>query len=169
MTLPSRAEGRALAAAAFTVAALDLSYVWVLWVLIRQRITTEHLLQSIAAGLLGKDAYEGGAATAALGGVLHVLIAVIWCTIFWLLLSRAPRIRARVSHASGRVLVGLGWGALVWWLMDLVVLPLSRARPVPVDSSTFFINTAQHALMVGLPMALIIGRAVSADRAATPA
>lgn len=157
MHLPSRREVRALLAATVTVAALDLSYVWVLWVLIRQRLTTQALLQSIATGLLGRDAYQGGPPTAILGGVLHLLIAGIWCTIFWLILSQAGRLRAIASQPVGLAVVGIGYGMVVWWCMDLVVLPLSRARPVPVHSWTFLINTVQHAIMIGLPIALIVG------------
>lgn len=162
MRLPSRAEARALLGATATVALLDIGYVWVLWVLIRQKITTQQLLQSIATGLLGRDAYQGGPPTALLGGVLHVIIACIWCSIFWLILSRAPRLRAFASQPMGLALVGLGYGMLVWWCMDLVVLPLSRARPVPVASWTFAINTVQHAIMIGLPIALIIGGTLTA-------
>jgi hypothetical protein len=162
MRLPSRAEVRALLTATVTVAALDLSYVWVLWVLIRQRITTEQLLQSIATGLLGRDAYQGGPPTAILGGALHLLIAAIWCTIFWLILSRAGRLRAIASQPVGLAIVGICYGMLVWWGMDLVVLPLSRARPVPIESWTFVINTVQHAIMIGLPIALIVGGTMTA-------
>ena len=160
--LPNRAELRALLLATLTVAALDLSYVWVLWVLIRQKITTEQLLQSIATGLLGRGAYQGGPPTAVLGGVLHVLIAGIWCTIFWLILSRAGRIRTFASRPLGLAVVGICYGMFVWWCMDLVVLPLSRARPVPLVSWTFLVNTVQHAIMIGFPIALIIGGTMTA-------
>jgi hypothetical protein len=162
MRLPSRGELRAVLAATAIVALLDISYVWVLWVLVRQKITTQQLLQSIATGLLGKGAYEGGPPTALLGAVLHVIIAGIWCSLFWLILSRAPRLRAVASRPTGLALVGLGYGMLIWWCMDLVVLPLSRARPVPVESWTFAVNTVQHAIMIGLPIALIIGTTLTA-------
>ncbi len=161
-----RAERRAVLAASATVAALDLAYVWVLWVLVRQRLTTRELLQSIATGLLGREAYQGGWLTVVLGGTLHGLIAVIWCTIFWVALRISPRVRAIAGRPAGLAIVGVGYGMLVWWCMDLIVLPLSRARPVPFPSWTFAINTVQHALMVGLPMALIIGGQMTAPRRA---
>src|SRR3954471_17723499 len=41
------------------------------------------VLQSVASGLLGEAAKEGGLATAALGAVLHFLIAFVWATVYW--------------------------------------------------------------------------------------
>ncbi len=41
------------------------------------------MLQSIASGLLGADSFTGGAATAALGVLVHFTIAFIW-TIFFI-------------------------------------------------------------------------------------
>ncbi len=154
-----RPRWRPVAAAALVVALLDFSYVFVLWVLVRQRISTMQLLQSIATGLLGRSAFDGGWPAAALGGVLHLTVALSWAVVFDLALRTAPALASAVSSRRGRIVTGCGYGVFVWWCMDLVVLPLSRARPTPVLSSTFAINTVQHALMVGLPMALIIGGA----------
>jgi hypothetical protein len=153
---PARRIARTGLAAA-TVASLDFLYVFVLWVLIRQRTTTQRLLQSIASGLLGREAYDGGATTAVLGGVLHALIALIWVVTFVLLLRALTPLQRLVGSPRGRVFLGLGYGVFVWWWMDLVVLPLSHARPTPFLSWVFVINTIQHALMVGLPIALIVG------------
>lgn len=148
---------RRVAAAAVTVALLDFSYVFVLWVLIRQKTTTVRLLQSIATGLLGPAAYDGGTASALLGGVLHVSIALIWCLIYLTMMRHAPTLRRLVSHRTGRTVLGLSYGVVIWWTMDLVVLPLSLAKPVPFLSWTFALNSCQHACMVGLPIALILG------------
>jgi hypothetical protein len=57
------------------------------------------------------------------------------------------------------VLAGLGYGAVVWLLMDGVVLPLSRAHATPVTAAWFWIQLATHPFVVGLPIALILGRA----------
>lgn len=47
------------------------------------------ILQAIAAGLLGKDAFAGGAATAALGHVLHFGIAFGMAAVYWLACLRS--------------------------------------------------------------------------------
>jgi hypothetical protein len=57
---------------------------------------------------------------------------------------------------TGAVLAGLAFGMLVWVVMDLVVLKLSRTGSLPPSHPRFWINLAQHAVMVGLPIALIV-------------
>jgi hypothetical protein len=153
----SRPVLRRLAFASLTVAISDFSYVFILWVLVRQKITTEQLLQSIAAGVLGRAAYDGGTATALLGGILHLSIATLWSTLYLLLVRSLPALRRGVETLSGRIGVGLAFGVLVWCCMDLIVLPLSQARATPFLSWNFLINSVQHASMIGVPLALWIG------------
>ena len=59
----------------------------------------------------------------------------------------------------GRVVsTGMIYGVAVWLFMDFVVLTLSRARMTPVSSWPFWVNMVQQGLMVGLPIAWIVGR-----------
>ncbi len=148
---------RRLALASLTAAISDFSYVFVLWVLVRQKITTVQLLQSIATGVLGRAAYDGGPPTALLGGVLHLTIATIWSTLYLLLVRTLPRLRRGVETLGGRIGIGLAFGMLIWWCMDLIVLPLSQARATPFLSWNFLINSVQHAIMIGLPLSLWTG------------
>ncbi|MFN8651144.1 MAG: hypothetical protein U0133_20355 [Gemmatimonadales bacterium] len=157
MTLSRRDLG-ALLAATLTVGALDLSYVWVLWVAVRQKISTETLLQSIATGWMGRAAYQGGLPTAFLGLLSHFLIAAIWCTLFLVVVRSVPSLARAAGTSRGRLLLGVAAGPAIWWCMDLIVLRVSHARPVPVTDRTFWVNTLQHAIMVGPPMGLILGR-----------
>jgi hypothetical protein len=107
------------------------------------------VLQSVAGGLLGRAAAEGGLATAALGGVLHFLIAFIWATVFWL---ASRRLKVLVRHP---VVCGLLYGALVYLFMYFVVLPLSAIYfPLNRTASSILLNSAGHMLLVGLPIAL---------------
>src|SRR5215210_4129557 len=48
------------------------------------------VLQSVAGGLLGDAAKTGGTGSAALGAVLHFLIAFIWAAVYWLASRRLP-------------------------------------------------------------------------------
>ena len=107
------------------------------------------VLQSVASGLLGEAARAGGLATAALGGVLHFLIAFIWATVYWL---ASRKLKVLVQHP---VVCGLLYGFAVYAFMYLVVLPLSAAYFKPTFTpSTVFLNGAGHMLLVGLPIAL---------------
>ncbi|HZJ55210.1 MAG TPA: hypothetical protein VFD38_13810 [Myxococcaceae bacterium] len=165
----TRPSPGAVLLAAFVVAAADLLDAIVVWVVIFQRSTVQRILQSVAAGVLGPDSYRGGNATAALGLLLHIVIALGWTLGFLVLLLRWPRLRAWTASTRGTVLVGLLYGAAVWLLMDGVVLPLSRARVTPPTVPWFWIQLATHPFVVGLPIALILGRSTRHAAAVTPA
>ena len=111
------------------------------------------VLQSVASGLLGEAAKEGGLATAALGAALHFLIAFVWAAVYWLASRGLP---ALVRHAA---VCGLLYGAAVYAFMYLVVLPLSAAYFKPSYApSAVLLNAAGHMLLVGLPIALAVRR-----------
>lgn len=143
--------------AALVAALLGFGYVTVLRVVVRRVLTLERLAQAIASGLLGRTAFEGSVGTAIVGLLLHLTVAIIWTMIFSVLSRVAPTLSRHLGTRAGQVTVGLLWGPVIWLVMDLVVLPLSRARPTPVSAPHLCINLVQHALMVGLPMVLILG------------
>jgi hypothetical protein len=141
-----------------TMAVLDILYAWLNWVVVQHVITTEQLFHSISAGLLGRDAANaGGMKTAVLGAFLHVVIAFLWTIGFYLAVRTVPALRRALSTTRGAVLVGLAFGAVVYFGMTYAVIPLSAApRPMPKLTAQYFINLVQHMVMVGLPVALII-------------
>lgn len=122
------------------------------------------VLKAIASGLLGPDAFSRGNAVAALGLFLHFVIATGWATIYWLLSRRFPVLVRRPVPA------GALYGIAVFWLMRLVVVPLSAAPDFPDGNVTDILRgMAIHIACVGLPIALVLARAARAPvRAAAP-
>jgi hypothetical protein len=57
--------------------------------------------------------------------------------------------------------------ALVWVAMDLVVLPLTRSRPMPVASGMFLTMLIGHMLVVGLPIAVVLRPRMESGRVLT--
>ena len=57
------------------------------------------VLQSVASGLLGPGSYKGGFKSAALGAVLHFLIAFVACAVYYI---ASRKIKAMVRSAVGR-------------------------------------------------------------------
>ena len=110
------------------------------------------ILQAIASGLLGRDAFTGGAWTAALGLGLHFFIATTAAAVYTLASLRLPRLVARP------VLCGALYGLIVNVVMQNVVLPLSAFRPGPpapagtIDWGQVNLWLA-HVFFVGLPIA----------------
>ena len=129
---------------------LDITAAFVTWAL--KGVAPIRILQAIASGLLGAEAFKGGAATAALGAGLHFLIAFTAATVFYL----ASR---RLAFLTQRAVVwGLAYGATVYLFMYWVVQPLSLVRRGPFSLTTHAIALVTHFLCVGLPISLIVRR-----------
>ena len=122
---------------------------------IRNGVKPIRILHSVAAGLIGRDrAINGGMKTALLGLFLHFLIAFIIATVFYVL-SLAFPILIRQAIASGMI-----YGAACYFVMTYVVLPLSAVTPRtgPIPWAVFLNGVIGHALLVGLPIALVARR-----------
>jgi len=113
------------------------------------RVSLVRIYQSVAAGLVGPEAaVAGGLATAALGLFLHFFIATTAAAFYF---AAGSRLRLLVERP---VACGLAYGVAVYFFMKDVVVALSAARPLR------FTWTAMigHALLVGLPIALVAAR-----------
>ena len=121
---------------------------------LRNHLTPIQVLQSVAGGLLGRDAFKGGLKTALLGLFLHFFIATTIATVYYGLSRILPLL---VRYA---VLAGLIYGLLVYVVMTYIVVPNSaygpRANPIPLAVSLN--GVIGHALLIGLPVALIARR-----------
>jgi len=116
-------------------------------------IAPSRILQAIASGLLGREAFAGGAWTATLGLGLHFFIATTAAAVYALASLQLPLLIGRP------VLCGAVYGLLVNAVMQYIVLPLSAFRPGPpapagtIDWGLVNLLLA-HVFCVGLPIAL---------------
>jgi uncharacterized membrane protein YagU involved in acid resistance len=114
------------------------------------------LLQSVASGLLGRDAYTGGVPIAALGLFLHFAMAIAFAAAFVLVSRRIPLLVRRPFIFGG--LFGVG----VFLFMRFVVLPWSAfPHPVIFKPLATTLDLLSHIFLFGIPIAL-------AARAASP-
>ena len=118
-----------------------------------QGLNPIQVLQYIASGALGKSAFEGGIATAALGAAFHFGIAWVAAAVFVL---ASGRLQVLKTHA---VIAGLLYGAAVSFFMNYVVLPLSAVAAGTFQLGLFLNGVIGHALFVGLPISLFGRRA----------
>jgi hypothetical protein len=140
------------------VGLLDGAFAIALYAGILKVATARQVLQSIAAALLGADAYRGGLASAALGFGMHFGVAYGWTLAYAILCIAAAPLRQFTHSTAGALVAGAVFGCCVWLIMDLVLIPLTRARATPPASSLFFVMLAWHAVGVGLPIALMLRR-----------
>lgn len=107
------------------------------------------IYRAVASGLVGREAaIRGGLATAALGMLLHFFIATTAAAVY---VAACSRLRPLVERA---VPCGLAFGVAVYFFMKELVVPLSAARPIAFT----WAGLVGHALLVGLPIALVARR-----------
>ena len=115
-------------------------------------VSAERVWQYVASGVLGRTAFGGGLKTAALGLSLHFLIAFIVAGVYYGASLYLPALLRRA------VLWGLIYGVAVYFVMNNVVTPLSATPPLSFSLAPFLNGVVGHALLVGLPIALIARR-----------
>ena len=110
------------------------------------------VLQFIASGVLGQRSFQGGAASAALGLLLHFVIALSAATVYFLLSRRLQMLR-RHPWISGAI-----FGIAVYVVMNAVVLPLAGFAAGFPTGRNLANGLAIHVTCVGLPIALFARR-----------
>lgn len=159
--------------------ALDILYAFIVYGPMTYGVTPQRVLQSVAAGWIGRDASRAGEwNTALLGLGTHFLIATIMAAVFVLAAS------AFTTLSKRPILWGLVYGFILYIAMNYVVVPLSAAganlhfaanmdevtqrlqtsfsgiRPKPDPQYPWLLagTIFTHTVLVGLPIALINAR-----------
>jgi hypothetical protein len=108
---------------------------------------------AIAAGLLGRQAFQGGVGTYILGVLLHFFIALSAATIYY---AASRGLGFLTEHP---LVCGLFFGMAVDLVMNLVVLPLSalHARG-PYKLHDLILGLLVHMVVIGLPISFSVRR-----------
>jgi len=119
------------------------------------------LLQTVASGALGKAAFDGGEAAAAIGLACHFALSYLWTALFMAAAWRLPALLRRP------VVSGIVFGIAVFLCMRLVVLPLS-AFPFPVRFKPLStaLDLMSHMFFFGVPIAVAASKTFLGRRAA---
>ncbi len=135
----------AIAAGGLTAGTLDLTQAMILF--------GKNIPLAIAAGLLGPQAFHGGAGTYILGVLLHFFIACSAAAIYF-------GVSRKLGFLTEHPLVcGLFFGAAVELVMSLVVLPLSALHAMgPYTYRELVLGLLVHMVVVGLPISYSMWR-----------
>jgi len=111
----------------------------------------QRIWQGVASGVLGGEAArEGGWNTALLGIFLHFVVAFGVAAVYYVLSLNFDFL---FHHP---IVAGLVYGVIVNFVMQNVVIPLSAiGSPGPLRLWPFVNSVVGHALLVGLPVALV--------------
>ena len=139
-------RSRAILYGTVTVAVLDILDAIVFWAF--RGVGPIRIFQGIAGGLLGRETFAGGAATALLGACIHVFISFSVVSVYSL---ASARVR---SLARRPWIFGPMYGILVYLFMYRIVIPLSAAHPPRFAFAQVANGLFAHVFLVGLPSAL---------------
>jgi hypothetical protein len=106
---------------------------------------------AIAGGLLGRQAFQGGAGTYVLGVLLHFFIAFSAAAVYY---AASRRLGFTKEHP---LVCGLFFGAAAEEVMTLIVLPLSalHARG-PYQLHDLILGLLVHMVVIGLPISFSV-------------
>jgi hypothetical protein len=152
---------RAIIAGGLLGGLFDITYACVVWA-IRAGVTPIRVGQSVASGLLGREAaLAGGVPVGILGLVLHFLMTILMASVYY---AAATRIPVLVKRA---VPCGIAYGLGIYLVMNFVVMPLSAigkmggAAPWAVKGPEILV----HMFGVGLTIALFTRHALRGPQA----
>src|SRR4051812_3136088 len=112
-------------------------------------ISPIRIFQHVASGLLGRASFDGGDKTFLLGLMLHFVVAFGIATVFYFASLKLPMLIRQP------VLWGMVYGVVANFVMQYVVIPLSAASKGRFSLPVFLNSVIGHALLVGLPVALV--------------
>lgn len=107
------------------------------------------ILQYVASGALGKEAFTGGALTAIAGLIIHYCIAYSWTLLFFLAYPKLSFLQ------FNKFTVGILYGAFVWVMMNQVVLRIAGMVPdTPLHITKAALGMFILMICIGLPVSL---------------
>lgn len=107
------------------------------------------LFQYVASAVYGKEAFAGGNKMIGLGLLFHLLIATAFTAFYFLIFPYA-------KWLDDYPLAGaVSYGIAVWVLMNLVIVPLSKATPRPFSLPMIVINMIILIVAIGVPAAYL--------------
>lgn len=124
--------------------------------------TFSRLWQGVAATVLGPGAVKMGARGVAAGLVLHLLVALVWATVFVVAVARSNALRRALVRPVHAIAVAAVYGPVIWLVMSLLVIPLTTGRP-PAFGFRWWVQIVAHVPFVTLPLVFTARRALAAD------
>ena len=104
------------------------------------------ILKFIAGGFFGEKAFKGGTSMYLFGLLFHYLIAFCFTLFFFLVFSR-------IGFLKYYTLVrGIIYGLIVWTIMNLLIVPLSKLPSRPFDPTNVIINILILIICIGIPL-----------------
>lgn len=108
------------------------------------------VLQYVASGVFGPEAFRSGMQGALAGLGLHYLIAYSWSVLLFFVYPLFLKISSAL--AQNLIIMGVLYGIFVWSVMNLVVVPNSAVQTRPFDLLRASIGAVIIIICVGFPL-----------------
>ena len=110
------------------------------------------VLTFVASGLLGKEAFTQGDSMMLVGLLLHYCIAAAFTLFFFFTVARLRFAREQT------LLTGILYGAFVWVVMNLLILPFTNTARLSKDFWNVTIGILILICCIGIPLAYLASR-----------
>ncbi|TKC04731.1 hypothetical protein FA048_18785 [Pedobacter polaris] len=107
------------------------------------------VLKYIASAVFGKTAMTGGTDMILFGLLMHFLVALIFTILFSLIYSKLWK------WFQNTILIAILYGVFVWSIMNLIIVPNSKASQIPFSWSAGLINCLILISCIGLPLSYL--------------
>lgn len=135
--------------AGFIAGTLDAAGAVIVYCLLMKVVTVTQLFHGISSGLFGNTIIGNENVMAVIGLLLHYFIAFCFATGYFFVY---PHLRFLQKNAF---ISGLLYGLIVWIIMNLIVVPLSRAHHSPPTWPGFLRGAGILMVCIGLPVSFI--------------
>lgn len=143
---------KAILSVTFVTGSLDILLA-ILWYAVLQKQTTAlKILQSIASGLFGMQAYRGGMRMALVGLSLHYFITLLFVSFYFVIYPTFTPLKKYPFAA------GILYGLAIWMLMNLIVLPFTFRSLGTPDLSSAITGAMIVVTAISLPLSFLTNK-----------
>jgi hypothetical protein len=149
---PSKNAGKAIFIAWLIVGTLDITAACINYT-ISTGSSPVNVLVYVASGIFGTDAFQMDRTSMAIAGLAsHYFIAFAWTLLFFILYPRIPLL------ARNRLLTGIGYGIVVWIIMNQLIVKFSNTPKGPFNLSSAIVNAVILCVAIGIPLSYLAYR-----------
>ncbi|MBB6237742.1 putative membrane protein YagU involved in acid resistance [Pedobacter sp. AK013] len=110
------------------------------------------VFQYISSAIMGPEAFAGGIKTALIGLAFHYFIAFSFTLVFTIASTKTPVLRKNI------ILSGIIYGIVVWTIMPLLIVPLTKIPAAPFHYERAILNVVILIFCIGLPISYLTSK-----------
>lgn len=157
---PGPSAVKTILKAGFIAGTLDILTAIISYSITKGQVSAAPLLQYVASGVFGQEAFTGGIPMALYGLLFHYIIAFSFAIGYFLVFPYLPFLR------KYWIISGLLYGVFAWCITNLIVLPLSNVQMGRFTTAGVVRSMIILMLMIGVPISWIVCRHYTRKQAA---